>query len=89
MSEDDETLNLEGATYCAVAKHFEDLRDAEPRDVCAMTMTAVRRGMLQATMRAARGNQSKAARWLGLNRATLRSWLRECGLVEPGDVPDA
>jgi len=79
MNPDD--INLEAAAHMVAEQRIAD--QPESRNIADTVLIAAKRGMLQATMRAARGNQSKAARWLGLNRATLRAWLKECGLEKP------
>jgi len=50
-------------------------------DLYAEVLTAVEKGLLKAVM-ARVGNISKAALWLGINRATLRKKLRMHGLSE-------
>lgn len=50
-------------------------------DLYAEVLTAVEKGLLKAVM-ARVGNISKAALWLGINRATLRKKLRMHGLYE-------
>ena len=46
-----------------------------------MVIQEVERPMLETVMRHARGNQSRAAELLGINRGTLRKKLRHYGLA--------
>ncbi len=62
--------------------YFADLGDTEPANLHDMLMRAVEKPLLEVVMARARGNQSRAAQWLGLNRNTLRKKLLEHGLLD-------
>ena len=49
-----------------------------------MLVRAVEQPLLQEVMARTRGNQSRAAQWLGLNRNTLRKKLQQHGLLSSG-----
>lgn len=61
--------------------YFRDLRGAEPAGIYDMVVQVVERPMLDAVMKQAGQNQSRAAEWLGLNRNTLRKKLVEHKLL--------
>jgi Fis family transcriptional regulator, factor for inversion stimulation protein len=66
----------------SLAQYFKDLRGAEPHSVHQMIIDAVEKPMLEAVMRQADGNQSRAAEWLGINRNTLRRKLLDHKLID-------
>jgi Fis family transcriptional regulator len=45
-------------------------------------MAAAERPLLDVVLRAAEGNQSRAAEWLGINRNTLRRKLQDHRIVK-------
>ena len=67
----------------SVENYFRDLRGTEPHSMHEMVMNAVEKPLLDAVMKQAAGNQSKAAEWLGINRNTLHRKLVEHKLVKP------
>ena len=58
-------------------KYFQQLEDQKPKKVYKMVMTEVESALLKSMLDFAKGNQSKAAQFLGLSRSTLRKKLRE------------
>lgn len=63
----------------------EYLSQVEPElvsDLYTMVLAEVEAPLLDAVMRKARSNQSRAAQMLGLNRGTLRKKLRQYDLLE-------
>ncbi|OBS30015.1 DNA-binding protein Fis [Tepidimonas fonticaldi] len=62
--------------------YFATLADTEPANLHEMLIRAVEKPLLEVVMARARGNQSRAAQWLGLNRNTLRKKLLEHGLLD-------
>lgn len=67
-----------------LAAHFDTLGDTEPANLHDMLVRAVEQPLLQEVMARTRGNQSRAAQWLGLNRNTLRKKLQQHGLLSSG-----
>ena len=66
----------------AMKKYFATLGDAAPANIYEMVMTEVEPELLKAVMKYASYNQSKAANFLGLNRATLRKKLYRYNIIE-------
>ena len=62
--------------------YFATLADTEPANLHEMLIRAVEKPLLEVVMARARGNQSRAAQWLGLNRNTLRKKLLEHQLLD-------
>ena len=65
----------------ALQDYLDTLGDQEPANVYRIVLDEVERPMLEVIMRKARGNQSKAAEWMGMNRATLRTKLKRHNLL--------
>ncbi|MDR2876307.1 MAG: Fis family transcriptional regulator [Methylobacillus sp.] len=61
----------------ALAAYFRDLDGEPPHAVYDMLLGCVEKPMLEYVMDVARGNQSKAAEILGINRNTLRKKLQQ------------
>ncbi len=59
----------------AMENYFSDLDDQEPADLYRMVINEVEKPLLESVMKQVRGNQSRAAEILGLNRSTLRKKL--------------
>ncbi|MGE4597136.1 MAG: helix-turn-helix domain-containing protein [Methylophilaceae bacterium] len=57
-------------------QYFEDLQGSKSNAVYEMVITAIEKPLLLYIMNKAEGNQSKAAKILGLNRNTLRKKLK-------------
>jgi len=57
-------------------QYFEDLQGSKSSAVYEMVITAIEKPLLLYIMNKAEGNQSKAAKILGLNRNTLRKKLK-------------
>jgi Fis family transcriptional regulator len=64
----------------AMERYFTDLDGQDPGDLYDLVMSQVERPLFEIVMENTRGNISRAAQLLGLNRATLRSRLRKYGL---------
>lgn len=64
----------------ALETYFKDLDGHKPGDLYQMVICEVEQPLLESVMRHTRGNQSKAAEILGLNRSTLRKKLNLHGL---------
>jgi Fis family transcriptional regulator, factor for inversion stimulation protein len=62
-------------------QYFRDLDGEEPSTIYDMVIQHVERPMLAFVMERAGGNQSVAARMLGINRNTLRRKLSEHELL--------
>lgn len=71
---------LSSAVGVALELYFEQLDGQKPDNLYRMVLDEVERPLLECVMSHCRGNQSKAAEYLGLNRGTLRKKLRLYGL---------
>jgi two-component system nitrogen regulation response regulator GlnG len=69
-----------------LARYFATFgRDLPPDGLFDRILAEVERPLLRLTLAAAKGNQLKAARLLGINRNPLRKKLVERG-IDPGDL---
>ena len=64
----------------ALERYFTALNGHAPGGLYELVLTEVERPLLIEVMRRTRGNISKAAQYLGLNRATLRKKLEKHGM---------
>jgi Fis family transcriptional regulator, factor for inversion stimulation protein len=76
------TQPLERCIHEVLADYFRDLKGAEPHGMHQMVMDAVEKPLLEAVLKQAGGNQSRAADWLGIHRNSLRRKLVQHGLTE-------
>lgn len=60
----------------ALANYFSQLGDQPPSGLYEMVLSEVERPLIEAMMTYTRGNQSKAAIYLGISRGTLRKKLK-------------
>lgn len=65
----------------ALTRYFQHIEDEPVTDLHQMVMAEVEVPLLRAVMQHTDNNQSKASIMLGLNRGTLRSKLRQYGLL--------
>ena len=65
----------------ALERYFTDLNGHTPSNLYDLVLCEVERPMLEEVLRRTRGNISKAAQYLGLNRATLRKKLERHGIA--------
>ncbi len=64
----------------AIEKYFIQLNGHAPGGLYDFVLSEVEKPLLEVVMKRTRGNISKAAQYLGLNRATLRKKLERYGL---------
>jgi len=64
----------------ALSNYFSQLGNTAPSQVYDMVMAEVEVPMLKCVLKFTRGNQSKAAKILGLSRGTLRKKLKIYGM---------
>ena len=60
----------------------------EIKDARDQLLTTVEQELIRQAMELAQGNQSQAARWLGISRLTLREKLNQFGLHPKRDHPE-
>ncbi len=73
---------LRTQTAQALQLYFSHLDGDHPRHLYTMVLREVEEPLFRAVLEYVKGNQSRAAEVLGLNRGTLRKKLREHGLAE-------
>lgn len=77
--------SISTSTHRSLNDYLDTLNEGtagqEPENIYRMVVDEVERPMLELIMRWAHGNQSHAARALGINRATLRTKLKRHGLL--------
>lgn len=56
--------------------YLDQLNGHEPKNLYKIFMREIERPLLESVMQYCDGNQTKAARYLGLNRGTLRKKLK-------------
>jgi Fis family transcriptional regulator len=77
LSQNDEQLSqLYNAVKHSIRRYLYELEGAEPHDMYAMVLRQIEHPLLETVLEHTRGNQSRAAEYLGLNRGTLRKKLR-------------
>jgi Fis family transcriptional regulator len=72
---------LGSAVQTALTCYFSDLDGDLPDDLYNMVISEVERPLFKTVMNHVRGNQSKAAKILGINRSTLRKKLEHYKLI--------
>lgn len=73
-------VGLSDSVRAALERYFHDLDGHEPKDLYELVLTQVEKPLMEKIMEHTDGNLSRAAQWLGVNRATLRSRLEKYGL---------
>ncbi|MGE0485029.1 MAG: helix-turn-helix domain-containing protein [Gammaproteobacteria bacterium] len=58
-------------------RYFADLNGEDPVNLHELVISQVERPLLEVVLRETRGNLSRAAQLLGMNRATLRARLNK------------
>lgn len=71
------TTNIRDAVKTALTKYFINLDGASASNIYDLVISEVEKPLLETVMRHATNNQSKAAKWLGLSRNTLRKLLEK------------
>ena len=64
----------------AMEKYFKDMDGHEPNNLHELVMSQVEKPLIESVIDNARGNISRAAQLLGLNRGTLRNPMQKYGL---------
>jgi DNA-binding protein Fis len=71
---------LAGHVRDSLERYFDELNGQPPSDLYDLVLSEIEQPLLEVVMAETRGNISKAAAFLGLNRATLRKKLHKYGL---------
>ena len=77
---DQEISQLYNAVKHSIRRYLYELDGGIPNEMYEMVIRQVEQPLLEAVLDHTRGNQSKAAEYLGLNRGTLRKKLRAYNL---------
>lgn len=80
MAEEEENAPLSGHIKSMMEGYFNDLDGHPPADLYQMVLQEIEQPLLESVLHYTRGNQSKAAIVLGLNRGTLRKKLKQYDL---------
>ena len=76
-----ETQTLRDSVEKAMNNYFAHLDGHDVTNVYNMVLSEVEAPLLEAVMTYVKGNQTRAAVMLGLNRGTLRKKLKQYGLL--------
>lgn len=76
-TESREDTALQRCVNSELERYFEMLDGEVPRDLHRMVMRQVESALITHVLDECRGNQSKAAQWLGISRGTLRGKLAD------------
>jgi Fis family transcriptional regulator len=71
---------LAGHVRESLERYFDELNGQPPSQLYDLVLSEIEQPLLEVVMAETRGNISKAAAFLGLNRATLRKKLQKYGL---------
>jgi Fis family transcriptional regulator len=72
-----DNVSLNGTIKSMLEDYFNDLDGHPPADLYQMVLQEIEQPLLETVLHYTRGNQSKAAVLLGLNRGTLRKKLKQ------------
>jgi Fis family transcriptional regulator len=67
--------NLDDCIRTNLERYFTDLYGIEPCSMYHMMLSAFEKPLLEIVLQKTKGNQSRAAKWLGINRNTLSKKL--------------
>ncbi|MCW5590117.1 MAG: DNA-binding transcriptional regulator Fis [Legionellales bacterium] len=76
------SLRLRDTVKQTIERYFAQLGSAKPANIYEMVISEVETPLLEAILKYTRGNQSRAAKILGISRGTLRKKLKIYGLDE-------
>jgi len=81
---------LQTSVKQTINDYFVNLDGTDPNNIYDLLLAKVELPLLQTVMQHANNNQSKAARWLGLSRNTLRKLLEKhkLNVPQPELVPE-
>lgn len=74
------TTPLHQQVLASVRQYFDELNGEQPSELYDLMLSQVERPLLEVVMEETGGNISRAAKYLGLNRATLRKKLSRYGM---------
>jgi len=68
---------IEACIRKSIKKYLQDLDGEEPSNIYDMVIHSVEKPLITAVMKHTEGNQTQAARMLGINRNTLRNKIKQ------------
>ncbi len=74
---EEQNVPLSGTIKTMLEDYFNDLDGYPPSDLYQMVLQEIEQPLLESVLHYSRGNQTKAAIVLGLNRGTLRKKLKQ------------
>jgi Fis family transcriptional regulator len=77
MTDNEQPGPLSGYVKSMLEDYFRELDGHPPADLYQMVLQEIEQPLLETVLLYTRGNQSKAATMLGLNRGTLRKKLKQ------------
>ena len=75
-----EISQLSHAVKHSIRRYLYELDGTQPNDMYGLVLRQIERPLFEAILEHTKGNQSRAAEMLGLNRGTLRKKLRSYDL---------
>jgi len=81
ITENSEHSTLRQEVKRAMARYFMQLDGQAPSELYQLVMNEVEGPLLEVVMQQADNNQTKAATMLGINRGTLRTKLKQYGML--------
>ncbi len=76
------TQSLSECARLAIDRYLDGLGELTPHDLHAMVLEQIERPLFTTVLARTRGNQSEAARMLGISRGTLRRRLANLGIAQ-------
>lgn len=77
ISEERQDSPLKECLRHALNEYFDRLNGHNPTELYELVIREIEPPLLETTLERAGGNQTKAAKFLGMNRSTLRKKLRQ------------
>ena len=71
---------LSNAVQKAVANYLQQLNGQDVNDLYELVLSELEQPLLEEVMKYTRGNQTRAANLMGINRGTLRKKLKQYGM---------
>ncbi len=71
---------LSNAVQKALANYLQQLNGQDVNDLYELVLSELERPLLEEVMKYTRGNQTRAANLMGINRGTLRKKLKQYGM---------
>ena len=81
VAEDGQTQPISYYVSRGMRRYYNSLGDSQPVDVYEIWLEQTEAPLLEETMKYCGGNQTRAAKILGLSRGTLRKKLKKYGLL--------